>query len=179
MIYRKIKELEQELLESKEKLDETIEKIKADLVDKYNINSIKQIARRAICYYFGEYISYEWDKINRNLTLEHYKDNQFISINRSYGGFHENSENIGFICELKNIKHVYEIQRHMKELWLHNCNENHYKEGFNKFKSLSPSKILEVYSDWISSSCDDAAIEIINEKSLKLKDVVMVFYKTH
>ncbi len=182
-VKEKIKYKEKSLKDLKSSFNQVMIKLKKDTKE-YNASYIGNIARRLMCFYFGEYSNwYDNDhKYNRQYKLsksqnwskqqEKFVDEPYYNIrNQEYGS------RIGFICHYNDIFEVFYSDDLLK-IWAWHCKERKYKESLDTFikdcKKKDGLNFLEIYGNYLrrKNNCNPL-IEIINEPSLKINNMVL------
>jgi len=178
-----IRDEEESLKELKSSFNEIMIKLKKDTKE-YNASYIGNIARRLMCFYFGEYSNwYDYDhKFNRQYCIQKSESwskqqNKFITEpyynirNEKFG------ERVGFICSYDDIFEAFYSDDLLK-IWAWHCKDRKYKESLNTFiedcKKKDGFNFLEIYGNYLNRKYDNNhLIEVINEPSLKIKDMVL------
>ncbi|MBK7362643.1 MAG: hypothetical protein IPJ01_10145 [Micavibrio sp.] len=182
-IKERIKDKEKSLKTLKSSFNEVLIKLKKDTKE-YNASYLGNVARRLMCFYFGEYS--DWydhnHKYNREYRIEKSqnwskKENKFIT--ESYYNIRnqEFGSRVGFICHYDDIFEAFYSDDLLK-IWAWYCKENKYKESLDTFfkdcKKKDGLKFLEIYGNYLNRKYDNNhLIEVINEPSLKIKNMVL------
>lgn len=182
-VKEKINDKEKSLKDLKSSFNEVMTKLRKDIKE-YNASYLGQIARRLMCFYFGEYSNwYDHDhKYNRKYKIEKSQswskgENKFID-NPFYNIRNEKFGNrIGFICHLEDVFESF-YSDDLLNIWSWYCKEEKYKESLNTFiedcKKKDGLNFLEIYGNYLrrKHNCN-SLIEVINEPSLKIKNMVL------
>lgn len=183
-------------------------------VTEFDAMDIKNIGRRALGFYFGEYISdYEFGKrYNQKYNVEQSKTwvsdqgrkggweyRNHCVIHREYynGGFMgtANYSLTGFICYKEDVLEALSSS-FLYRLWLYYCKEKKYTKSMDDFSKelyirnnseenlknkIDLFHIVDNFFDDYhrenrEDKRDDFFIDIVTEKQLKLKDVIICIY---
>ncbi len=185
-VNEKIAALKKELTELESSHNEIMEILKEETVN-YEGNDQLEIARRMMCFYFGEHINF--DTVNNSDNI--YYASKFVkkySIHK--GGKWENggvfvSDNTihiyadlkrtGFICHKTEFLNIF-TERELSNVWIWYCKNGDfrgsYEEFANYFKGDNSIEMFRLYLD-NQKNINDFCIKVIDEPSLKIEDMVL------
>jgi len=177
---------EQNLKDLKASFNEVMKKLKSETTQ-YDADTISEKSRRLMCFYFGEYVS-DYDLGHKRFGYN-YKVREGSKWSESKGGFTKTNDcciiddfgnRIGFICELNEIFTVM-YSEEIFGVWCWFCKEKKYKNSLEMFISDCKSNklnFLEIYNNYLGrKERTNHIFEIINEPSLKLKNMVLCITK--
>lgn len=183
-VKEKIKEKEKSLKDLKSSFNQVMIKLKKDTKE-YNASYIGNVARRLMCFYFGEYSDwYDNDhKYNRQYKIsksQNWSKQQEKFVNEPYYNIRnqEFGSRVGFICHYNDIFEVFYSDELLK-IWAWYCKERKYKESLDTFlkdckKKEGGLNFLEIYGNYLRRKNNyNHLIEIINEPSLKINNMVL------
>jgi hypothetical protein len=179
-----IRDKEESLKKLKLSFNEVLIKLKKDTKE-YNASYIGNVARRLMCFYFGEYSDwydrdYEYNrqyKISKSQSWSK-QENKFVDEpyynirNQQFGS------RVGFICHYDDIFEAFYSDDLLK-IWAWYCKEEKYKESLDTFlkdckKKEGGLNFLEIYDNHLNRKHSyNHLIEVINEPSLKIKNMVL------
>ncbi len=178
-----IAENEADLKRIKKSFSEVMTKLKKDCKE-YNASYIGEVARRLVCFYFGEYAPY-YDmgyKFARKFKLskgQKWSQGESRFINEDYYNIHDDFGNrVGFVCEKSDIFEAIGSEGTLK-FWCWYCERKGYKESLETFikdfnKKDNPLNIMRHYNDYLNRNHEyNHIFELINEPSIKVKNMVL------
>jgi len=182
-VKEKIKDKEESLKKLKSSFNEVMIKLKKDTKE-YNASYIGNIARRLMCFYFGEYCNWYSDNHKFNYRYQISKsqnwskqENKFLD--EPYYNIHigEYGIRVGFICHYNDIFEAFYSDDLLK-IWAWYCKDRKYKESLDTFikdcKKKDSLNFLEIYGNYLRRKNDcNPIIEVINEPSLKINNMVL------
>jgi hypothetical protein len=183
----KIHQEENNLKDLKASFNELMKKLKSETKEHLFAEAIVEKARRLMCFYFGEYVSY-YDLDHKRFGYN-YKVREGSKWSESKKGFVKTDDciitddfgnRIGFICELNEIFTVMYSEETFGA-WCWFCKEKKYKNSLEMFITDCKSNkldFLEIYNNYLGrKERTNHIFEIINEPSLKLKNMVLCITK--
>jgi len=182
-VKEKIKDKEASLKKLKSSFNEVMIKLKKDTKE-YNASYIGNIARRLMCFYFGEYC--DWYSVNHKFNYRYQisksqswskQENKFVDEPYYNIRIGEYGGRVGFICHYKDIFEAFYSDELLK-IWSWHCKDSKYKESLDTFikdcKKKDGLNFLEIYGNYLRRKNDcNPIIEVINEPSLKINNMVL------
>lgn len=149
---------------------ELMDKLEKD-ADEHNSEALLNVVKRALSLYVGEFPGHYSENFESGHIIHKWKDHKYVNI------LYQNN-NIGFACLEDDL---LECDRCNKfDFWLFYCKDKRYKKCLDEFIIECKSgqiDFIESFRDFLNKSAPKGyyvTIDVINNKELKIKNLVMV-----
>lgn len=178
-IFEKLQDAKNKYAIAKYKHDTLMSNLKEEakgwLADKTNYTFYRAFSF-CECYHYTPYGFSNYDlrfqnNVSKNQSAYIFKHTNNVELNHCYG----------FICYLEDIKSTLPIHK----MWLFSCKNKGYKESLQKFTDEhSNEKLMDLFEEYVTTYRSPfyekvEYFDIITNKSIKVKDVVIFKTKYH